>query len=238
MKWTNVGKGASALMIGGFLALPMNLKAQEGESSPFSVGGDLVSSYLWRGTKFGTGPAIQPYVELALGNLSIGGWASYAFTTNEGAEADLYISYGTDIGLSVGFTDYYFPGEGSNYFDFESTDSTGAHAFEINLGYETGGLSIGANYFINQAGVAGTAGGDMYFELGYSFDNFGLILGAGNGWHTAEADVDESDFNICNIGITTSKEIKITEHFSLPVSGALILNPDTEQFHVVVSVSF
>ena len=212
---------------------PMHTQAQESES-PFSVGGDLVSSYLWRGTKFGTGPAIQPYLELALGNFSIGGWGSYCFTTNEAAEADLYVSYGFDFGLSVGVTDYYFPG--SPYFDY-STES-GSHAFEINLGYEISGFSIGANYFLNEAGGAGTDGGDMYFELGYSFKNFGVFVGGGNGWHTVEADADESDFNVCNIGITASKEIAITEKYALPVSGSLILNPDTEQFHVVVGISF
>jgi hypothetical protein len=212
------------------LITPLNLNAQEEEStSPFSAGGDLVSSYLWRGTKFGTGPAIQPYMELALGNFSIGGWGSYAFTTDEGAEADLYLSYGFDFGLSIGLTDYYFPG--TNYFDF--SDSTGAHAFEINLGYEIGGLSIAANYFLNEAGGAGTAGGDMYFELGYSFDHVGFHLGAGDGWHTPDG-----EFAICNIGVSTGTELKISESFSLPVSGALILNPATEQFHVVVGVSF
>jgi len=234
-----------SLLMASMVFFPMNVNAQgEDSDSPFSVGGDLVSSYLWRGTKFGTGPAIQPYMEVALGNLAIGGWGSYCFTTNEGAEADLYISYGFDFGLSLGVTDYYFPG--TEYFDYSSV--TGSHAFEVNLGYEIGGLAIGANMFLNEAGGAGTAGQDLYFELGYSFEHFGIFIGAGNGWHTVEADPEdpgidrtnpiESDFSICNIGITSSKEIKLGESFSLPVSGSLILNPDTEQFHVVIGVSF
>ena len=178
--------GATLTLIAAMTMIsPMHVQAQESES-PFSVGGDLVSSYLWRGTKFGTGPAIQPYLELALGNFAIGGWGSYCFTTNEAAEADLYVSYGFDFGLSIGLTDYYFPG--SPYFDY-STES-GSHAFEVNLGYEIGGLSIGANYFLNEAGGAGTDGGDMYFELGYSFSHFGVFVGGGNGWHTMEADAD------------------------------------------------
>jgi len=234
MKRSQLTTGVLTLLIATMIILPDNLNAQEESSSPFSVGGDLVSSYLWRGTKFGTGPAIQPYVELGLGNFSIGGWGSYCFTTNEAAEADLYFSYGFDFGLSIGMTDYYFPG--SDYFDYST--ETGSHAFEINLGYETGGLALGANYFVNEAGGAGTMGGDMYFEAAYSFDSFGFVLGAGNGWHTMEADPDESDFNVCNIGVTATKEIKVTDSFSIPVNGALILNPDTRQFHVVVGISF
>jgi hypothetical protein len=245
--------GTMTLMIAGMVMGPLNINGQEvRSSSSFSVGGDLVSSYLWRGTKFGTGPAIQPYLELAVGGFSVGGWGSYCFTSNEAAEADLYLSYGFDFGLSIGLTDYYFPGghvskitpdstiesayEGADYFDYSK--ESGNHGLEINLGYEIKGFSIAANYMINEAGGAGTEGGDMYFELGYSFDSFGFFVGGGNGWHTVETDAGESDFNICNIGITASKDLKITENFTLPVSGALILNPDTEQFHVVVGISF
>jgi hypothetical protein len=248
MKRTDVFGAVMMLLTVSMLMVPAQVNAQEEESSsPFSVGGDLVSSYLWRGIKFGTGPAIQPYVELALGNFAIGGWGSYNFTSNEAAEADLYLSYGFDFGLSIGLTDYYFPGghfftlnsdstlshdySGANYLDYSS--ETGSHAFEINLGYEIKGFSIAANYVLNESAGAASAGGDMYFELGYSFDSFGFFVGAGDGWHSSDG-----EFALTNIGVSASTEIEITESFSLPVSGALILNPDTEQFHVVVGVSF
>jgi hypothetical protein len=220
----------AAMMLAVMFLIPLSSNAQESEdSSPFSAGADLVSSYLWRGIKFGTGPAVQPYVELGLGNFAVGAWGSYCFTTNEAAEADLYLSYGFDFGLSVGLTDYYFPG--TDYFDYST--STGAHAFEVNLGYEIQGFSLSGNIVLNEAGNAASMGGDMYFELGYSFESFSLFAGGGDGWHTTDG-----DFMVTNIGIATSKEIQITEKFALPLSGAVILNPDTEQFHVVIGVSF
>jgi len=232
MKRTNVIGGALTLLVVSLVMVPMKLKAQEEEkSSPFDVGLDLVSSYLWRGTKFGTGPAVQPYLEVAFGNFSIGGWGSYSFGNSNFAEADIYLSYGFDFGLSIGITDYYFPGVESDYFDF--SDSTGTHGLELNLGYEIKGFSVSANYMFNEAPTAGTTGGDMYFELGYAFKYFGIHLGAGDGWHT-----EGDKFAICNIGVSSSKEIHITEKFSLPVSGSLIWNPEREQYHVVVGVSF
>ena len=218
------------LMVVAILTTSIPLKAQDdGQDSPFSVGGDLVSSYIWRGTQFGSGPAIQPYLELALGNFTLGGWGSYCFTTNEAAEADLYLSYAFDFGLSLGLTDYYFPG--TEYFDYST--ETGSHAFEINLGYEISGFALSANYMLNEAGSAGSAGGDLYFEAGYSFSNFGLFAGAGDGWHTSDG-----EFALCNIGISAEKEIEITDSFALPVSGALVWNPERELFHVVVGISF
>lgn len=230
MKRSNLTRGMLVIIATMMWIGPVTLNAQEEESSsPFSLGGDLVSSYLWRGTKFGSGPAIQPYLELALGNFAVGGWGSYCFTSNEAAEADIYFSYGFDFGLSVGMTDYYFPG--TDYFDYSKQN--GSHAFEINLGYGIKGFSIAANYFLNEAGGAGTQGNDLYFEAGYSFSHFGLFLGAGDGWHTSDG-----DFMLCNIGVTASKEIQVSEKFSVPVNGALIWNPEREQFHVVVGLSF
>ena len=230
MKKKHLTGGVLALLMATMILSPMQINAQdEDKSSPFSLGGDLVSSYIWRGSKFGNGPAIQPYLELALGNFSIGGWGSYCFTSNEAAEADLYLSYGFDFGLSVGLTDYYFPG--TEYFDY-STES-GSHAFEINLGYEIDGFSIAANYILNEAGSAGSAGNDLYFEAGYGFKYFSLFAGAGDGWHTSDG-----EFMFCNLGISAEKELKITDKFSLPLSGSLIWNPEREQFNIVLGVSF
>jgi len=230
MKKKHLTGGVLTLLMATMILSPMQMNAQdEDKSSPFSLGGDLVSSYVWRGTKFGNGPAIQPYLELALGNFSIGGWGSYCFTSNEAAEADLYLSYGFDFGLSLGLTDYYFPG--TDYFDY-STES-GSHAFEINLGYEIDGFSIAANYILNEAGSAGSAGNDLYFEAGYGFKYFSLFAGAGDGWHTSDG-----EFMFCNLGISAEKELKITDKFSLPLSGCLIWNPEREQFNIVLGVSF
>jgi hypothetical protein len=229
MKRIYLFRGVLALLMASMMISPINLNAQEEKSSPFDVGGDLVSSYLWRGTKFGTGPAIQPYVSFAVGGFEIGGWGSYSFGNSSFAEADIYLSYGFDFGLSIGLTDYYYPG--TMYGDYSR--ESGAHAFEINLGYEIKGFSISGNVVLNEAGGAGSSGGDLYFEAGYSFKYFGIHLGAGDGWHTSTG-----KFEVVNIGLTASKDITITDKFSLPVSGALIWNPQREQYNVVVGISF
>ncbi len=182
---------------------------------------------MWRGVAYG-GPSIQPYVDFTSGGLSIGAWGSQSF--DGGQEMDLYLSYGFDFGLSFGLTDYYYPG--TNWFEFADT-AIGAHGFELNLGYEIGGFSAAANYILNQAGGAGTAGGDLYFELGYSFGILDVFAGAGDGWHSSDG-----EFAVCNLGVGASKELKITDSYSLPVFGQVILNPDTEQFYIVAGFSF
>ncbi len=193
------------------------IKAQE-----VSTGLDIYSSYVWRGTKFGTGPAFQPSVEFSSGGFALGAWGSFCTSADEAAEADLYASYGFDLGesasLSFTLTDYYFPG--SSYFEGTS------HYIEpmVNLG--VGAFSFTGAYMMNDGA------GDIYLEAALSAGPVDLTLGGGDGAYTVDG-----EFNICNIGIATSKEIKITDSFSLPVSGSVILNPSSEQLFVVVGIS-
>jgi uncharacterized protein (TIGR02001 family) len=205
---------ASLLLI--FTVTPQ-ISAQE-----WSTGLDIYSSYVFRGTKFGSGPAFQPSVEFSAGGFAIGAWGSFNASTDEAAEADLYASYGFELGenvsLKLTLTDYYFPG--TKWMDGDS------HYIEPMLGLGIGGFSLTGAYMMNGGE------GDIYLEAGVSAGAVDLFLGGGDGAYTVDG-----KFNVCNLGIGTSKEIKITDSFALPVSGAAILNPSSEQFHIVVGIS-
>jgi hypothetical protein len=199
---------------------------QAGDKIKFSTGLDVYSNYIWRGTKLGTGPSLQPSVTLSAGGLTVGVWG--AFDAAGYMETDPYVIYNFPFGLSLGVTDYYQPS--LKLFDF--SDSTGSHALEINTGFTIKGLSLSANYIINKAGGIASKGNDLYFQAGYKFKKFNCSIGAGDGWHTTDG-----DFNVCHIAIGTTKEIKITETFSVPVNGQVILNPQAEAMYVVVGFS-
>ena len=206
----------------------IRLQAQDAvATSKFTAGADLYSNYIWRGTKYGQGPSVQPSLKFVSGGLTAGVWGS--FDASGYAEADPYISYTLPFGLSLGLTDYYYPGLAF----FEVSDTAGSHAFEINGGFAKGGFSLSANYIVNEAGGAASAGGDMYFQAGYAFKDFSLFAGAGNGWHTSD-----SKFALCNLGIGSTKTIRITDSLSIPVNGQIILNPEKEQLYIVVGFSF
>ena len=192
-------------------------------ASPFSVGADFYSNYVWRGTTFGTGPAFQPSIKYTKGVFSAGIWGSFDAAGYK--EVDPFITIALPIGLSFGVTDYYYCGKLS-----ELSDTAGSHAFEANLGFTKGGFSLSANYIFNKAGGAASVGEDKYFQLGYAFKNCNIFIGAGDGWHTKDPD----KFAICNIGLGTSKTIKLTDSFSIPVTGQIIVNPDKEQLMFVV----
>jgi len=157
----------------------LSVKAQDEESkSSFTAGADFYSNYVWRGSALGTGPAFQPTVKFTSGVFTAGVWGS--FDAMGYAEADPYISFGFENGLSIGLTDYYYPKAGGSF----TADST--NAVEINAGYAVGNLSLSANYILNEASVAASAGGDKYFQASYAFKKCSLTVGAGDGWHTSD----------------------------------------------------
>ena len=232
-----------------------NVQAQEEASSSFDTGVDIYSSYIWRGAKFGSGPAFQPYVEFSTGGFALGAWGSVNSSADESLEMDLYASYSAGP-VSFTLTDYYFGGDWTEYKTM--------HYLEPSLGLSAGNFSFTAAYMLlpgtdAMAEVVGSpamvdpvtgeitpavegmdavestsfgSSGDTYLEAAYSFSSFDLTLGAGDGQYTSDG-----EFSICNIGIGTSKEVKLTESFSLPVSGAVILNPSTGGFFITVGIS-
>lgn len=201
--------------------------AQDDVSSSIGTGLDLYSTYVWRGVAY-SGPSIQPYVEYNSSGFTLGAWGSQGIDGFQ--EMDLYTGYSFDFGLSLGVTDYYYPG--SPFFD------DAVHAFELNTGYSFGDLSVSGNYIFAGDGAAGD---DTYFELGYSAGPADFHIGGGDGWHSSAGPTtvnpDNDEFTIVNIGVSTTKEIIFTDDFSLPVYGSVILNPDTEQFYITAGLA-
>lgn len=211
-------KKSMVMMLLLLVTLTATVMAQETESC-VTVTADFVSSYIWRGSKMGNGPAIEPTVKFTAGGFTLGAWGNYCFSDNEADETDFYAFY--DFGkVNLGFSGYYFVGD--SFFKTEN------HAFEVNGGISLGNFSLSANYIFNKG--AGSKGGDTYVEASFTAGSINIFAGAGNGWYTPN-----TNFNLCNIGLRVSRDIAITDRFTLPISGSLILNPTTEQLFLVAA---
>lgn len=206
------------------------MNAQEESKASFDLGADFVSRYVWRGGSYSDSPAIQPYAEFASGNFTLGAWASYE-TGGEvvGQEFDFYASYAIGA-FSIGFTDYSFPTDANSdgYFMMKN------HVGEASLSF--GGvesfpltLSVFANVYNDDAN-------SMYAELGIPFTIGGTdvsaFLGAGN-----EVYSTDGDFTLTNVGLSASKEVKVTDSFSLALSASAIFNPDSDDAYLVFGIS-
>jgi len=221
----------AALIVSTILSSFISVFSQEGPASKFSAGSDFYSSYIWRGTSYGSGPSIQPTIKYTEAWLTAGAWGSFDFSGYQ--EADIYLSFTPIPWLSLGVTDYYYPG--LQYYDFSQV--SGSHAYELNAGFTKWNLSLSANYVFNEAGGVGSLGGDKYFQAGYSFKFLNIFLGAGDGWHTEDPETGEDKFAVCNLGIGITNSIKVSDSFSIPVNGQLIFNPDKEQMFLVIGFS-
>ncbi len=223
-----------ALLLGLPLAMAPSLFGQS-----FSLGTDIVSRYIWRGTDFGESASFQPTLAFSAGGLEIGTWASYSISANgAGAnEHDLWIGYTVDTGsagaFSFGVTDYYFPSpDGSDFFDF-SGDGEGSHWIEPYASY-SGPASFPITLY---GGIFAHNDPDhsVYLEASFPFKADGVALGLTAGVVTGESVLYGTDgFALVNLGLSATREITISEQFALPVSVAYILNPDQERSFLVI----
>jgi len=234
------------------ISITSNLLAQTDSTeteSPFSISCDLMSRYLWRGTDFGASPSIQPGFEFSKKGLAIGAWGAFSTNLVASQELDLYVSYTIKDMFSITITDYFFPNETAgaihNYFDYN--DLTTGHVFEGTLsfnGTEKLPLSvlIAANIFGADARKSDNKiQYSTYAELAYSFKNADVFIGFN--LTNPDEDAGESgfyghNFGVVNLGISTTKKIKITDDYNLPLSVSLITNPKAERIYLVAGFSF
>ena len=197
-----------------------------------SVSTDVVSSYVWRGALGGQGVNIQPTLSYTNNNFEIGAWGSVDWFGYK--EADLYASYSIG-GLSLAVTDYFWTA-GAKYFSYKN-DVT-PHFFEGSIGYTISDdfpLSIAVNTMLYGADKdsAGDQAFSTYIEVGYSWDILSLAVGM-----TPADGLYGTGPNVVNIALTASQEIAITDSFSLPISASLIANPNADDIHLVLGISF
>jgi len=215
-----------------------------GSYAQLDLGLDVQSRYIWRGLQLGGNSAsAQPHIEYATGKFSFGAWGAYNLGgTGNGNETDLYMTYSLNESVSFTLTDYFFPGDGNNqgYTPYNS-----GHVLEVMISYSSKGgfdLTVATNL---GGAIKYDDGGNKksaystYVELSYGktvgnidYSLFaGAVFGDDNGYYFT----DGSGF--INLGLSASKEIQITEKWTLPVNAALIFNPDAENIFITFGLS-
>lgn len=234
MKTKHVKLGATAIAL---LSMAMPFKTNAQDKVEASAGVDLVSGYIWRGQDLG-GVSLQPSVSVAYKGFSLEAWGSVGFESKDDKELDFTLGYSTG-GFSISVTDYWFNG-GPGYFHYGARNTT--HVFEGQIGYDFGPLAV--NWYTNFAGADGVNGdGDRayssYLSAAAPFKLGGLDWTAEIGATPWATDFYGSNgFAVCDISLGVSKDIKITDSFSLPLFAKATWNPRTEGAYFVVGLSF
>jgi len=170
--------------------------------------------------------------------------------------------------FTVIFTDYYFPSDTAKYNYFSYDDKTGHIGEIGLMYNGTKRIPVTFSAYVNVFGNDAPRLGDNfndtttfnmktsiqysnYFELGYNSSISDVDINIFMGFtftkpkakNTDTGFIGESGFygkdaGIVNIGISVEKEIKITDHYSLPINAALITNPMSEKVFLVFGISF
>ena len=202
-----------------------------------TIAADFVSSYIWRGQDLGSA-AVQPTLGVGFKGLSLTAWGSYGLANaSDAKELDLTLAY-TIGGLNLGVTDYWFDRGGldpdGRYFKYDAHGTN--HVFEANIGYDFGFASL--QWFTNFAGNDYKADGkrafSSYVEVAVPFKLVTVNWTAAVGAVPFEsAQYGTNGFAVTNVSLKATKEIKVTDTFSIPVFGQLVGNPCSQKAYLV-----
>lgn len=211
--------------------------AQESESVETTIAADVVNQYIWRGVDAGN-VSLQPTLGVAWKGLSLTAWGSVGLTeSSDTKEFDLTLGYTTG-GLNVGITDYWFStgqDPDGRYFKYDAHGTN--HVFEANIGYDFGVVS--AQWYTNFAGNDGVnkdgkRAYSSYFEVTAPFRlatcEWTATLGA---VPYATTSYGTTGFAVTNIGLKATKDIRITDSFSVPIFAGVTGNPCAQKAYLV-----
>ena len=219
------------------MGLVMSMTTLAQDEVETTVAADVVSSYIWRGLDCGN-VAVQPTLGIGYKGLSLSAWGSYGLTDPDDVkEFDLTLAYTTG-GFNIGITDYWFSvglDPDARYFKYDAHGTN--HVFEANIGYDFGPLSL--QWFTNFAGNDGTnkdgkRAYSSYMEVVVPFKLATVDWTATAGavpWATTS--YGTTGFAVTNLALKATKDIKVTDTFSIPVFGQVVGNPCSQKAYLV-----
>lgn len=201
-----------------------------------TVAADVVNQYIWRGQELGAA-SLQPTLGIAYKGFSLTAWGSVGLSEpSDTKEFDLTAAYSIG-GFNIGITDYWFNSPNDRYFAYEAHKTS--HVFEANVGYDFGVASL--QWYTNFAGNdglndKGKRAYSSYVELSAPFKLGGCDWSASVGAvpFTSSFYSDASGFAVTNVSLKATKDLKITDSFSVPVFAGIAANPSTEKAYLLV----
>ena len=220
------------------MLMATGMRATAQDEVETTVAADVVSQYVWRGQDLGN-VSLQPTLGIGYKGLSLSAWGSVGLAdADDTKEFDLTLAY-TIGGLNIGITDYWFNAglDPDNRYFMYNAHSTN-HVFEANIGYDFGVASV--QWFTNIAGNDGVnkdgkRAYSSYLELAVPFKLATVDWTASVGaipWATSFYNGWTSGFAVTNVSLKATKDIKVTDSFSIPIFGQVMANPRTQNAYL------
>ncbi|WP_372795002.1 hypothetical protein [Lutibacter sp.] len=235
--------------------------AQEAElkDSPIDFSVNLQSNHLWRGLVITDKPVIMVFTSLKLnesGSFTTGFWGGMSFSNESDGtsykEINYFVQYAKN-GFSIGLWDLFNTRGVASPDVWDYDKETSGHLLDLRTSYNFGEsfpLTLEADFLLFGSGDGQyNTNGDFeqrtssYVQISYplikgSKVNLDAFVGAGfslNGDTHLYGDGQEN-FDIVNVGLTTSKILKVAD-LSIPVSATTLWNPSTKIARVQLAVT-
>lgn len=205
--------------------------------SPFGLGIDLQTKYIWRGMEMmseNSAPVVFPSVGYSNKGLYVYFMGGYAIN-GKYAEVDAGISY-TLKDFTLGINDYYYPTTDSNKDTYFKGGRHTGHWLEATLSYSPEKIPLWAtisNFFYGADKYIDVDGNEKqaystYLELGTYYDflkanRISLCVGAA--FNKSCYNNYEHDFSIVNIELKYTYNVIFKSGWILPLNVAYIYNP-------------
>ena len=199
-----------------------------------TVSADVVNQYIWRGLDLGD-VSLQPTFGIGFKGFSLTAWGSVGLSDpSDTKEFDLTASYSLG-NLNIGITDYWFNDPEERYFLYDAHRTS--HVFEANVGYDFGVASL--QWYTNFAGNDGVnkdgeRAYSSYAEVAVPFQLATVDWTAAvSAVPFATTSYGTSGFAVTNLSLKATKDIKVTDSFSIPVFGQIAANPCAQKAYLV-----
>jgi hypothetical protein len=220
------------------MGLVLGSTALAQEKVETTIAADFVNEYIWRGLKLGD-VAVQPTLGVGYKGLSLTAWGSYGLSNKDDVkEMDLTLAYAIG-GLNIGITDYWFS-EGldpdARYFKYNAHSTN--HVFEANIGYDFGPVAL--QWYTNFAGndgqnKSGRRAYSSYFEASVPFRLATIDwTGTVGAVPYATTSYGTNGFAVTNLTLRATKDIKVTDSFSIPIFAQLTGDPCSQKAYLVL----
>lgn len=228
-KYLSMFVGVMALVVAVETFCPCDNHSVYADSTDVDFGVEVATRNMFRGAQAGDGPYVFPSLTIPLTN-SVGGttfniYGQYAVAGHHLDENEIDFTLSQNLGgfATLHLSSYYYDG---SLVDLDN------HNLDLFLTSDYLGFDITLSRMIHSQSVEG----DSYVEVGYTLDDFGLFVGAGDGSYSVDG-----GFAPVNVGFVytppppTRGNGARAARWLFGYSAAFIYNPDTELPYFVVS---
>ena len=209
------------------------------DSLTVSLGADVVSRFVWRGMDDGSGASVQPSLDFSFKGFTLSAWGSTSITDISAKEFDVSLSYEVG-GFTATLTDYFWAGEDARYGHYRDD-----HFYELEASYNFGDrvpltLSWATMLWAGESKELDEDGDRMfstYVNASYDFDLHGVTITPSIGITPWKGQYSDS-FDVMDVSLTASKELHITDNFTLPIYVQAIASPACDRTYLVFGITF